>query len=73
MNRVKLNNASEQNILNMLLDHSLIDNKNLSKINSTSQEIGKSKIETAFELNLFDEQKFKDSLKYIFFRNCQLD
>ncbi len=57
MNRVKLNNASEQNILNMLLDHSLIDNKNLSKINSTSQEIGKSKIETAFELNLFDEQK----------------
>ena len=57
MNRAKLNNASEQNILNMLLDHSLIDNKNLSKINSTSQEIGKSKIETAFELNLFDEQK----------------
>ena len=57
MNRVKLSNASEQNILNMLLDHSLIDNKNLSKINSTSQEIGKSKIETAFELNLFDEQK----------------
>ena len=41
MNRVKLNNASEQNILNMLLDHSLIDNKNLSKINSTSQEIEK--------------------------------
>ncbi len=57
MNRIKLSSTSEQNILNMFLDHSLIDNKHLSKINSTSQEIGKSKLETAFELNLFDEDK----------------
>ena len=62
MNRVKLNNASEQNILNMLLDHSLIDNKNLSKINSTSHESGKSKIKIVTELNLFDEQKILKSL-----------
>ena len=62
MSRPKLNNASEQNILNMLMEQSLLDNKNLSKINSTSQEIGKSKIETAFELNLFDEHKILNTL-----------
>ena len=55
--KTRLNEQSEQNILNMLLDHEAINSSQLSKINSTSGEIGKSKLETAFELNLTNEHK----------------
>ena len=57
MNKTKLDSASEQNILNMLLESSIISSDQMSKINSTSAEIGKSKLETAFELNFADEDK----------------
>ena len=57
MNKTKLDSASEQNILNMLMESSNISSDQMSKINSTSAEIGKSKLETAFELNFADEDK----------------
>ena len=60
--KTKLNEQSEQNILNMLMDHSVISDSQLSKINSTSGEIGKSKLETAFELNLTNENKIVNLL-----------
>jgi len=57
MNKTKLDSTSEQNILNMLMDNSIITSDQMSKINLTSDEIGKSKLETAFELNLANENQ----------------
>ena len=57
MAKINLDNKSEQSILNMLLDSNAINDSQLSKISSTSNEIGKSKIETAIELNLINEEK----------------
>ena len=57
MNKIRLDTKSEQSILNMLLDNEAITGTQLSKINSTSNEIGKTKIETAIELNLTNEEK----------------
>ena len=48
MSKTKLDATSEQNILNMLMEGSIISAEQISKINSTSAEIGKSKLETAF-------------------------
>ena len=55
MRNIKLDSKSEQNILNMLLDNAAITSAQLSKVNSTSDEIGKTKLETAFELNITSE------------------
>ncbi len=57
MSKIKLDDTSEQNILNMLMESSIISNEQMTKINSTSTEIGKRKLETAFELNFADEDK----------------
>ena len=57
MSKIKLDSTSEQNILNMLMEGSIISSEQISKINLTSKEIGKSKLETAFELNFADEDK----------------
>ena len=54
---IQLDTTSEQNILNMLIDQSVISIDQMSKIKSMSKEIGKSRLETAFELNLTDEKK----------------
>ena len=62
MSTIRLDFTSEQNILNMLLDNSVITDKQLLKINSTSSEVGKSKLETAFELNLINEEKILNIL-----------
>ena len=53
----QLDTTSEQNILNMLMDQSVISIDQMTKIKSMSKEIGKSRLETAFELNLTDEKK----------------
>ena len=55
MSKTKLDATSELNILNMLMESSSISSEQMSKINATSQEIGKTKLETAFELNFTDE------------------
>ena len=53
----QLDQTSEQNILNMLMDQSVINTDQINKIKTMSEEIGKSMLETAFELNLVDEKK----------------
>jgi len=57
MSKTNLDATSEQNILNMLMESSSISTEQMTKINNTSAEIGKSKLETAFELNFADEEK----------------
>ena len=57
MSKTKLDIGSEQNILNMLMDGSVISAEQMTRINNTSSEIGKTKLETAFELNMVDEDK----------------
>ena len=52
MFKSKLDLKSEQSIINMLLDSSNITNDQFEKLNSASEEIGKSKLETAIELNM---------------------
>ncbi len=62
MNKIRLDAKSEQSILNMLLDNRAINEAQLSKINLTSAEVGKTKIETAIELNLTNEEKISKLL-----------
>ena len=62
MGKIKLDTNSEQNILNMLLEGSSLSSDQMSKINATSPEIGKSKLETAIELNFTDEKKIQKVL-----------
>ena len=54
---IKIDQTSEQNILNMLMEHSLVDFNQIKKITQISKESGKSRLEIAFDLNLADEQK----------------
>ena len=54
---IQLDPASEQNILNMLMEQSVISIDQLNKIKNMSKEIGKTRLETAFELNLANEEK----------------
>ena len=57
-----LDQTSEKNILNMLMDSSVISAEQMKKIRSMSKEIGKSELQTAFELNLINEEKIRDLL-----------
>ena len=57
-----LDQTSEKNILNMLMDGSVISVEQMKKIRSMSKEIGKSELQTAFELNLTNEEKIRDLL-----------
>ena len=62
MSKTRLDNTSEQNILNMLMESSGISADQVSKINTTSAEIGKTKLETALELNFTNEEKILKTL-----------
>ena len=62
MSKTRLDNTSEQNILNMLMESSGISTDQMSKINTTSSEIGKTKLETALELDFTDEEKILKTL-----------
>ena len=55
---LRLDSTSEQNILNMLMDQSVITSEQMQQITTMSKEVGKSKLETAFELNLATEKKY---------------
>ena len=59
----KVKSILEQNILNMLLDHSVINDNQLSKINSTSNEVGMTKLETAIELYLANNFNGEEGFK----------
>ena len=63
---IQLDTTSEQNILNMLMDQSVINADQMTKIKAMSKEIGKSKLETAFELNLTDEKKIITILSKVY-------
>ena len=54
---IKIDQSSEQNILNMLMEHSLVDFNQVKKITQISKESGKSRLEIAFDLNYADELK----------------
>jgi type IV pilus assembly protein PilB len=54
---IKIDQSSEQNIVNMLMEHSVIDFNQVKKITQISKESGKSRLEIAFDLNLTDESK----------------
>jgi len=62
MSKIKLDLNSEQNILNMLMESSSLTEEQMSKINATSSEIGKTKLETAIELNFTNETKIQKTL-----------
>jgi type IV pilus assembly protein PilB len=63
---MQLDTTSEQNILNMLMDQAVINADQMTKIKAMSKEIGKSKLETAFELNLTDEKKIITILSKVY-------
>jgi type IV pilus assembly protein PilB len=54
---IKIDQSSEQNILNMLMEHSIVDYNQVKKITEISKESGKTKLEIAFDLNFTDEAK----------------
>lgn len=54
---IKIDQTSEQNILNMLMEHALVDFNQVKKITQISKESGKSRLEIAFDLHLADELK----------------
>ena len=59
---LKLNETSEQSILNMLVEHKSITTQQLKQIETLSREGGKSKLETSFELNITDTSKIVNVL-----------
>ena len=59
---LKLNETSEQSILNMLVEHKSITSQQLQQIETLSREGGKSKLETSFELNITDPSKILNIL-----------
>ena len=63
---IQLDTTSEQNILNMLMDQAVINADQMTKIKAMSKEIGKSRLETAFELNLTDEKKIITILSKVY-------
>lgn len=54
---IRLDNASEKNILNMLMEHQALDHTHIKQIETISKESGKSQLETAFELNITSSEK----------------
>ena len=54
---IKIDQGSEQNILNMLMEHSVVDFNQVKKITQISKESGKTRLEIAFDLNFANEEK----------------
>ena len=61
---IKIDQSSEQNILNMLVEHAVIDYNQVKKITEISKESGKTKLEIAIDLNFADEAKILKLLSY---------
>jgi len=59
---IKLDQKSEQNIINMLLDQQHINSDQVRQINNISSEAGKSKLDVAFQLNITNEEKILNLL-----------
>ena len=54
---IRLDNTSEQSIINMLRENNALSGQQIKQIESLSKESGKSQIETAFELNITNDAK----------------
>ena len=52
-----LDKSSEQNLINMLQEHAILNQETLQKVEKISNEIGKSKIETICDLRISTEQE----------------
>ena len=79
MSMLRLDDTSEKNILNMLMDHKMINSEQMKRITNTSEEIGKTKLETAIELELANEDEIVKilsdsySLPRVELKNYKLD
>jgi len=63
---IRLDNTSEQSIINMLRDHNALSGQQIKQIETLSKESGKSQIETAFELNITNDTKVAQLLSESF-------
>jgi len=62
MSILRLDETSEQNILNMLLENKIINAEQIKQIQSVSKEIGKTKLETALDRELTNEIEIRNTL-----------
>ena len=63
---IRLDNTSEQSIINMLRENNALSGQQIKQIENLSKESGKSQIETAFELNITNESKVAELLSESF-------
>ena len=63
---IRLDNTSEQSIINMLRENNALSGQQIKQIENLSKESGKSQIETAFELNITNELKVAELLSESF-------
>jgi len=62
MTILRLDNTSEQNILNMLMENKIINTEQMRQIESVSKEVGKTKLETALDRELTNENEICKTL-----------
>ena len=63
---IRLDNTSEQSIITMLRDNNLLNQNQVKQIETLSKESGKSQLETAFELNITNDNKIAKLLSESF-------
>ena len=59
---LRLDDTSEQNILNMLMENKIINAEQMKQIQSVSKEVGKTKLETALDRELTSEDEIRKTL-----------
>ena len=59
---LRLDDTSEQNILNMLMENKIINAEQMKQIQSVSKEVGKTKLETALDRELTNENEIRKTL-----------
>ena len=62
MSILRLDDTSEQNILNMLVENKIINAEQMKQIQSVSKEVGKTKLETALDRELTSEDEIRKTL-----------
>ncbi len=62
MSILRLDDTSEQNILNMLVENKIINTEQMKQIQSVSKEAGKTKLETALDRELTNENEICKTL-----------
>ena len=63
---IRLDNTSEQSIITMLRDNNVLNQDQVKQIETLSKESGKSQLETAFELNITNDNKIAKLLSESF-------